>query len=135
MMVQTPWDSVKYISDDLSDYSSHSYDRFMEMIMSLQPIDPNGLRNAIDEFQTVFFNVETHKWHTENYIPEKEQYTDKQMYELNPSPEIIEEQKKNDTILNRTKNFINEFSKDRVNKNMNKFKDKEKVNDRTTKRY
>jgi hypothetical protein len=135
LAVQTPWDSVKYINDDLSDYSSHSYNKFLEMIMNLKPFDPNGLKEAIDSFETVYLNVETKQWEILKYTPESDKFTPQQMYELNPSPEMIEEQKKNESIINRTKNFIDQFSKDRVNKNINKFKDKEKTEDRTKKRY
>jgi len=135
LCVQTPWNSVKYISDELTEYSSHTYNKFLEMIMNLQPYDPNGLREAIDSFQTIYLNVETKQWEIIKYLPEKDQFTSKQMYELNPSAEMIEEQKKNESIINRTKNFIDQFSKDKVNKNINKFKDKEKIDDRTKKRY
>lgn len=136
LCVQTPWNSVKYITDDLNDYSSHSYPKFMEMIMQLLPYDPNGLRDAIDSFHTVFLDIESKRWYIENYIPEKENYTDKEMYELNPSKEILEEQEKNKSILSRTKKFIDSFNKERVEQNMNKFNiNKGKNNGRTTKGY
>jgi hypothetical protein len=126
---------VKYINDDLNDYSSHTYNKFLEMLLSYKPINPHGIKEALDSFQTVFLDIDSKIWHVESYLPEVETYTDKQMYELNPSPEELEEQKKNSSIITRTKKFVDNFSKDRVNKNINKFKDKGRIDGRNTKRY
>lgn len=135
LFVQTPWSSVKYITNELEDYSSHTYNKFLEMLLSFKPINPSGIKNALDSFETIFLDIDSKIWHIEKYIPEKESYTDKQMYELNPSPEELEEQKKNSSIVTRTKKFIDNLNKDKVNKNLNKFKDKGRTDDRTTKRY
>ena len=135
LCVQSPYNSIRYITDELQEYSSHSYNKFLEMIMNLKPFDPNGLKEAIDGFKTIYFDVNTHVWHIENYVLEENIFTSKQMHELNPSPEILEEQKKNDSIINHTKNLIDSMSKEKVNKNITKFRDKGKTDDRTKKRY
>ena len=138
MAHQTPWNSVKYITDDLTEYTTKTYTNFLSMILALNPLDPNGLKEALDSFETIFLDCDIHTWRIEKYVPEVETFTQKEMHEFNPSEEIIEAQKK-ESILDRTKDFIETLHKFKIEKNINKFKDKEKtyngITDRNRKGY
>lgn len=130
--MQTPYDTVKYINDELTDYTSTTYNKFLIMVMNLNPIDPNKFKDSLDSFDTIYFDVETKGWHVEKY-EHPLNFTSQQMYEFNPSDEIIEEGKKGTTIFDKTKKLISDLNNNKVNKNITKFKDKGK-NDRNTKR-
>lgn len=130
IFVQTPYNSVKYISNELNDYSIMSYKRFFEMISTFNPLNPNAFKEALDGFETVLLDCESRNWTIEKRDISEKNYTYQEMLELNSPDEILEEQNKNNTILDRTKLFINEFSKYRVNQNNKKFKDRNKDGNR-----
>lgn len=98
LFFQTPFDTVKYMTRDMSTYSSMRYFKFLEFVMkSFVVKQSSDLRTELDKFSTIFLNCKTGEWKT---IPHKEfKATFEELSKLNIDPEKA-------TTLQKAKNTI-----------------------------
>ena len=106
---QTPYDSVRYITNQLSSVRSLQYYKFLAFISDIFVSDFTGFKNHLDKFDTILVDLDTHTWEIQN--TEKKKVEFKELFEFNEKRE--EEEKENKSKyedLNRKKAFIKKIS-------------------------
>jgi hypothetical protein len=89
---QTPNDSVKYITHELSSPIFLSYNQFIEYIQTLFVFDYENFIKQLNRFKTILIDLDTHKW--EIYKEKRRDYNEKELFEFNAKLEKEEEDKK-----------------------------------------
>ena len=123
LFVQTPYDTVKYITDELDSYLVVNYNKFRSVILEGQKIiDQTNLLFELDRFNTVFLNCEKGTWEVKK--PElKKDFTFEELAETNKAykEEPKKEKTKEEILLEKSKKYIDNFGKgkndDKQNRN------------------
>ncbi len=106
---QTPYDRVRYITDELVEAESMSYRKFMRFIFDngeFYPINYNQFLNTLACFDTILLNCDTGEWEIKE--PEfSTDYTFEELYELNEQRKE-KEANRSKALSHRVKNYINE---------------------------
>lgn len=110
LLFQTPYDTVKYITSELSTPRILGYYKFLEYISSVFIIDYYNFREELNKYQTILVNLDDHTWSI--YKEEIKETTFKELLELNKKEEEQEESKSE-----KFKNFIKKFRKTETLKN------------------
>jgi hypothetical protein len=111
MYAQTPTNSVKFVTNEDNSYQILNYYKFRDFISQFSIQNPFDFYKALDSFETVFFNCETGEWKIEK--PEIKESSFEQMLKLNPSIQEVKEKEKSIDPLQKKKNFLDIFSKER----------------------
>ena len=116
---QTPYDSIKYITNDMASPSHLSYHKFMDYIKFTIHVNFfSEFQDELDKFKTILINTDTHDW--EIYEEEKDKIGFKNLFDFNEkrNEEKLKEKNKNKIgDIESKKNFIN-----KVAHGKNKFK-------------
>lgn len=115
---QTPYNSVRFMTNELQDYTSLGYKKFLDMLMTLPCNDYLAIRKHLDCFQTVFLNLETGEF--KQLLPERGEATFEELVRINQVEEqkSIQEQK-----TESSKSFLDSFAKWRKqNDSFNRYK-------------
>lgn len=129
LFFQTPYDTIKFITNEDSSYQILSYKKFKTFISSFKILDIGNFYDALDKFQTVLFDCTAGTWTIQTQ--ELSNPTFEQLLKLNPSLRELEEEKKRTDPLLKKKSFIDkifDFKKD--NSFIKKDKDKHAKSDR-----
>lgn len=118
--VQTPNNSVKFVSNEDNSYQVLNYYKFKDYISQYKINNLFEFNRNLDSFETVLLNCVTGEWSVEK--PEIKAASFETLLKLNPNQQEIEEDKKNKDPLLRKKNFLDIFSKERKNQFLGKKK-------------
>lgn len=117
---QTPYNSVKYITNELNSPAYLSYYKFLDYIStSIHILEYGKFRDQLDKFQTILINIDTHEWSIETV--EKKKYSFDELFDYNEQK--IEEEKNQKAAfdnIQKGKGFIEKITK---NKNIGYKKD------------
>ena len=107
---QTPYDSVKYITKDISYPTSLPYSKFLDFIANIFVINFEQFKDHIDKFHTILIDLDTHEW--EVLEQEKGSATFKQLFDLKEQRDKEKEESKNkyDNISSKKK-FIDKINR------------------------
>jgi len=88
---QTPYDSVKYITNEMQEYTSMSYKKFVRFLMSQKINNYVDIQKQLDSFKTIFLNTITGEY--KELLPDfNPKFTFEQLVEANPPALFIKEQ-------------------------------------------
>jgi len=111
MLFQTPWDSIKFITNEDTNAQYLPYNKFMDFLNTFKINDIGTFKDSINKFQTLLLDCTTGKWEIQHQQIVEGSF--EQMLKLNPGVQEIEEQKKKTDPLLKKKNFLDLFSKAR----------------------
>jgi hypothetical protein len=118
MFFQTPYDAVKFITNEDDSYQILNYYKFVDFISDYKIENRQGIIQALDRFQTILLNCVEGTWEIQKVVIIQGSF--EEMLKLNPGElELKESKKKTDPIL-KNKNFINTFFKARKKQVMKK---------------
>ena len=119
LFYQTPYDRVKFITDENQDGASLSYRKFCDSLTNYLIKDRDKFQAELDTFHTVFLNIESGEWRTE--IPDKIEGSFEELVKLNPNPEERkkQEEERSNREVTLTKNY---FDKKWDDKKLDMFK-------------
>jgi uncharacterized protein YPO0396 len=101
---QTPYNVVKYISDNLDTPAFLKYEKFMELVSTFMLQDKDQFRTDINKFRTLFIDIDKGAWHV--YQAEKDNPTFDDLIDLNIKKE---ENKQIKTDIDIQKEAIKKF--------------------------
>ena len=115
MAFQTPYDSIKYITNELASPTFLSYNKFIDYIQTLFVYNYYGFIEELNKFKTILIDLDEHTW--ELYVEEKKELPSrKEMFEYNGKIEKEKEDKRKKKL-----DFKREFIKKKV-KNIDSYK-------------
>ena len=118
---QTLYNTVRYINNEMQDYSSMSYNKFLIFLMSQRCTNHKDIKSHLDSFHSVILNLESGIY--EKIEPEKTKATFDELLKLNPSQNKKEEQEKGSDKLLEKKAFLqNLFDWRKQNDNTNRYR-------------
>lgn len=92
LFFQTPYDTIKYITDELEDYTSLTYTKFMEHVYAnINVKDSLNFRDEVDKFKTIFLDCETGDWSVKKRETNPADINFKNILKLNPELNQVEE--------------------------------------------
>jgi hypothetical protein len=117
---QTPNDSVKFQTDISDEISYLKYKDFIGYVSQYRIKDHAGFIDMLDHFYTLFIDIENQKWY--RYQPTFDTPTFEELIALNDK-----DNKKNLTILDKAKAFIDNFAIRRKEEKFGKVGEKDNV--------
>jgi len=110
---QTPYDSIKYVTNEMSYPNYLPYYKFLDYIINTIHIHNfEGFQNQLDKFFTILINIDTHEW--EVYNEERKEAGFYELFDLNEKrkeEELKSKDKNNSYGLNEKKEFIRGITK------------------------
>lgn len=106
---QTPYDTVKYITNNLSSPTFLSYYKFIDYIQTIFLYDYVGFKEQLNKFKTIMINLDEHSWEICS-----EQISDVSFKELLKLNEKKDEEEK--SFIERAKEFTKKFNKKSIKK-------------------
>jgi len=117
MFHQTPRDTVKFITNEDASYQVLGYQKFKNFLSQFKIEDRGTFNKHLDSFHTILLDCKKGIWN--EIKPEIKESSFNEMLKFNPGQEeIVEEEKKNDSIIKK-KEFLKNFF-DFKNKNYRK---------------
>ena len=117
LFFQTPYNMVKFITNEDANYQILNYFKFKDFIFQFQIKNRGDFNKHFDSFHTVLLNCTDGSW--EEIKQEIKESSFSEMLKLNPGIQEIEEEKKKDPILKR-KEFLRKFFDFKKNSLLNK---------------
>jgi len=118
---QTPYNTVRYMTNDMQDYTSMSYDKFLRMLMTFPCRDYKDIRDHLDTFHSIVLNLDNGEY--EQLKPEESKATFNDLLKLNPDANLVKEEEiKTDPILSKRTFVDNLFNWRKKNDNVNRYR-------------
>lgn len=110
MFYQTPYDRVKYISDESEDTSSLSYAKFLEFLIPILHKNYLEIKDHLDSFHYIYLDMETCDF--KQIIPQRDHSISfEELYELNKNDAAPKD------IVDQSKEYMNNIFKWRKENN------------------
>lgn len=108
---QTPFNRIKYITNELEDETLLLYDEFLEFIFRTVKVkDSLNFKEAIDTFKTIYLDCITGEWQIKRREIDPKDLSFQNLLKLNPMPEIESNDKTElEYFVQNKKSTLNEY--------------------------
>ena len=118
---QTPYNTVKYMTDELATPSVMEYSKFLSFLFDLTVNDRISIREKLDQFKTILLFCETGYWEVRKTEEFNIETSFEELKSLNPTrAETKEKEKSTDAVL-RAKRVLNKIVNLSANDKRNNF--------------
>ncbi len=100
LLFQTPYDTVKYMTNNLNAPTLLGYYKFVDYIQTLFIHDYTGFIDELNKFKTILINLDDHTWVI--HENERKETTFEELLALNK----VEEEKEQKSLAEKARDFV-----------------------------